>query len=120
MHLVVRLYLRHISSARQLFLLCRYVVFVVLLQCLVRQLASWMRKVDEEEDVANIARKAEIAQHSTFERCFQAGDIAKACFVAHRYARLFGVTPARPSSSLESGLRAADCCARDVDFLEKV
>ncbi|OEH76048.1 transmembrane [Cyclospora cayetanensis] len=67
-------------------LLIWYVVFVILLQCLVRQLSTWMRKVDEEEDVAEIARRAEIAQHSTCGGCFQADDIAKACFVAHRQA----------------------------------
>ncbi|KAL8435118.1 hypothetical protein Efla_006339 [Eimeria flavescens] len=66
-------------------LLIWYVVFVVLLQCLVRQLASWMRKVDEEEDVTTIARKAEVAEHSTCGTCIKADDIAKARFVAHRY-----------------------------------
>ncbi|KAL8427732.1 hypothetical protein ACSSS7_007557 [Eimeria intestinalis] len=66
-------------------LLIWYVVFVVLLQCLVRQLASWMRKVDEEEDVTIIARKAEAAQTATCGSCFNSEDIAKAQFVAHRY-----------------------------------
>ncbi|KAL8445665.1 hypothetical protein Emag_005044 [Eimeria magna] len=66
-------------------LLVWYVVFVVLLQCLVRQLASWMRKVDEEEDVTTIARKAEAALNATCGSCFKSEDIAKAHFVAHRY-----------------------------------
>ncbi|KAL8269874.1 hypothetical protein Esti_006206 [Eimeria stiedai] len=66
-------------------LLIWYVVFVVLLQCLVRQLASWMRKVDEEEDVTTIARRAEAAQTSTCGSCLKSEDIAKARFVAHRY-----------------------------------
>lgn len=63
---------------------CRYVFFVVLLQCLVRQLASWMRRVDEQGDVPTLARKAELAQTSICGSVFKADDIAKANFLAHR------------------------------------
>ena len=59
-------------------------MFVVLLQCLVRQLAAWMRAVDEEEDVQLAAQKAEAAEASCFGRCLRSQDISKACFLAHR------------------------------------
>ncbi|CBZ53303.1 hypothetical protein NCLIV_030900 [Neospora caninum Liverpool] len=44
-------------------LLVWYVVFVILFQCMIRQIIEWMRKIDEEEDIPLIAREAESQNH---------------------------------------------------------
>ncbi|PHJ23609.1 transmembrane protein, partial [Cystoisospora suis] len=64
-------------------LLVWYVLFVIVFQCLIRQIIDWMRKVDEEEDVPLVARAAEAQSHRFLGFIFGRSAIDKANFMAH-------------------------------------
>ncbi|RQX74786.1 putative transmembrane protein [Toxoplasma gondii CAST] len=66
-------------------LLVWYVVFVILFQCMIRQIIEWMRKIDEEEDIPLIARDAETQSHRWCGAVLGRSALDKANFIAHRY-----------------------------------
>ncbi|KEP59883.1 UNVERIFIED_CONTAM: hypothetical protein HHA_230350 [Hammondia hammondi] len=66
-------------------LLVWYVVFVILFQCMIRQIIEWMRKIDEKEDIPLIARDAETQSHRWCGAALGRSALDKANFIAHRY-----------------------------------